>query len=107
MKQYTQELGVRNGKDYFLRVVVDPDYNQPDRFAIILFHNTIDSKTGETRTTEIVRIENKAHGQVHMDQEYLPGRPKDFDIDYTFYDAWHELKENWEWYANRYERHHG
>jgi hypothetical protein len=106
VEEYTRELGTRNDKHYFLHVEAEPDYNDPDTFAVVLYYNSIDGKTGEERTVEVVRIENKAHGQVHIDQEYLPNKPKDFDVDYTFYEAWTELQENWETYAKQHDRHH-
>jgi len=96
------DLGELEGIKYTLFVQVNPSWDNPEKFVATIFYRKFEPKQLAETKIEVVRIDNKAHGTVHMDKLYEKGEPKE-KLEMDFYEAWTHLKQNWQKYANRFQ----
>ncbi|MDY6768740.1 MAG: hypothetical protein SVW02_01385 [Candidatus Nanohaloarchaea archaeon] len=106
MKGVRQHLGTLDRRDYVLYVNVEPDWNDPARFAATVSYHRVDPDTGEEEKVEIARIENQTHGYAHVDRLWTAEQGKE-EFEGGVYEAWMQLRDNWRKYARRYRRNHG
>ncbi|MDY6764522.1 MAG: hypothetical protein SV377_02365 [Halobacteria archaeon] len=95
---FDYKLGEYKDKIYFLSARVEPDFDDPDDFAVIVFYNDPDIDTN----VEIARIDN-AHGYVHFDKLYRRDQPKE-ELDVNVWEAVEMLEDNWRTYARSFEK---
>lgn len=108
---YTYEAGRLRGVKHETGVRHDPDIDDVESFAAVLFFTMRDG-----RRVEIAKVDDSPHddtgADVHVDRydRALGAEIKDFDPDADI-DGWEDaeeyLLENWEAFANRYYRTHG
>lgn len=107
---YTYGRGTLRGTKHEIGVRHDPDINNVESFAAILFFSLSDG-----RRVEIVKIDDSDHDgvdDIHIDRYYreIGADIKDFDRDAEIH-GWEGaeayLNENWEWFANKYFENHG
>jgi hypothetical protein len=92
----TRELGTKYGRQYFAVLRAEPEFSDPDEWAVTVYFKEGDSGTN------VVRIDTY-HGGIHVDQLFDPGEPKDYSIGVnTVWEAAALLEANWEQYAERY-----
>lgn len=96
--QFRQELGTYDGRPYFLSVRADPDFDDPEEFAVVCYYD--DPETEEQ--VQVARIDT-AHGYVHFDRLYRRGRPKD-RVDLGLWEAVATMRRNWRQYAESFDR---
>ncbi|WP_435196605.1 DUF7718 family protein [Natronomonas sp. EA1] len=98
----------RRGINYIIGVRLDPDENNVESFAVILFFRLADGTD-----VEVCKVDNSPHEgepDIHADRYYraMGADIKDFRIDI---ESWHEaenyLSENAERFADKYYDNHG
>ena len=108
---YKYSVGSRRGTKYEIGVRHDPNMNEVESFAVILFFSLEDG----TRV-EVIKIDDSEHDGVnedaHVDRYYreLEADVKDFDPDEDidkWVDAEDYVKDDWKEFADRYFRNHG
>lgn len=98
---FTDELGGYRNRRYFLRVRVEPDFDAPEDFAVVVFYRVPE----RDETVEIARVDT-AHGYTHFDRLYRRDEPKE-RVDWGLWEAVRRLRENWRTYAESFERRGG
>lgn len=104
--QYTYELGEFKEERIFHHITVIPSWNDPEKFVVEVYYKELMTPEFEEVKHTIVRIDNKSHGDSHMDQLYKEEPDKDFTRDWSAYSAWRHLEKKWRSYANKYFRNH-
>ena len=108
---YKYSVGSRRETKYEIGVRHDPNMNEVESFAVILFFSLEDG----TRV-EVIKIDDSEHDGVnedaHIDRYYreLEADVKDFDPDEDidkWVDAEDYVKDDWKEFADRYFRNHG
>lgn len=105
---YLISKGERRGLVYNIGVRHDPDLNNVESFAAVLFFQLRDG----TRV-EVAKVDNSTHEgeeDIHVDCYYreIGADFKQFDIGITdWVEAEEYLNENWERFADRYYENHG
>lgn len=105
---YLVSKGKRRGLVYNIGVRHDPDLNNVESFATILFFQLRDG----TRV-EVAKIDDSAHNgeeEIHIDCYYreVGVHIKQFDTDITdWMEAEEYLNENWKRFADQYYENHG
>lgn len=105
---YTYTATERRGINYIIGVRLDPDANNVESFAVILFF-----RLAEGTDIEVCKVDNSQHEgeqNIHADRYYREegAEIKDFDVDI---EDWHEadeyLSENADKFADTYYDNHG
>lgn len=108
---YTYGTGRLRGIKHEIGVRHDPDVNDVESFAAVLFFTMRDG-----RRVEIAKVDDSEHddanADVHIDRYYreVGADVKDFDPDAdieNWVDAEDYLRENWKWFARTYLQNHG
>lgn len=106
---YSYELESRRGRIYTIGVRAEPNINNPESFAVILFFQREDG----VRVT-VVRVDNSPHddgvtGDIHVDRfdRSVGSSIKEYDHDIDdVYDAEDFVRRNWKVFADRYYESH-
>lgn len=105
---YDYQVTNRRGINYFIGVRADPDLNQVESFAAILFFRLTDGTI-----VKLCKVDDSPHegaDDIHVDRYYREegAAIKDFD---TTIGRWHEaedyLRENADNFVDRYYDNHG
>ncbi len=105
--EHQYELGRIRSTVFHIAVRADPDLQDVESFAAILFFRLEDGTVAEA-----AKVDNAEHdeGTIHVDRYYRESstRDKDFDTDIeNVYDAEEYLRDNWQRFAQTYLRNHG
>ena len=104
--QYSKDA--RRGVQHNIGVRADPNLNNVESFAVILFFQLEDG----TRV-QVAKVDDSSHDgeqDIHVDRYYraLDAEVKDFDVDIEDpFEAERYLKQNWKQFADRYYESHG
>lgn len=105
---YDYQVTNRRGINYFIGVRADPDLNQVESFAAILFFRLTDGTI-----VEVCKVDDSPHegaDDIHVDRYYREKGAAIKDSDTTI-GSWHEaedyLKENAVDFVDRYYDNHG
>ena len=95
-----QRLGPHRDEVYYLYLRAEPELNDSEEFAAVVFRDTADGEN-----VQIARIDTE-HGYTHFDRLYRRDQARD-PVNMDFWDAWAHLESNWRTYAESYEREFG
>lgn len=104
---YQYELGQIRSTVFHIGVRADPDLQDVESFAAVLFFRLEDGTV-----VEAAKVDNAKHdeGTIHVDRYYRESSAcdKDFDTDIEdVYDADEYLEDNWRHFAQTYLQNHG
>lgn len=94
----TEELGAYQGRQYFLHIHCEPDFNTVESFSVSVYYKDAQ----ESETVEVARVDT-AHGDTHLDKLWRLDEPKEW-VDWSVWDAAKHLKQKWRLYAERYDK---
>lgn len=99
MEIFSTQLGTYRERIYYVRgESKDGSRKNPDEFAVIVYCR--DAASG--RNVEVTKVDT-AHGYTHLHRFYRRGEPT-VEVDWGFWEAVSEMAENWQTYAERFER---
>ena len=98
-RSVTYDLGEYRSQTYVLHGEDSSPHAPPDNFVVTVYY-----RDGELdRNIEIARVDT-SHGDVHFDRLYRRNEPKDWGIEWDFWESMNRLSQNWRTYAESFDK---
>lgn len=100
VSEYEKQVGSIEGRPYFVRVAVRPNFDDVEEFTVVLYFADPEAE----EHVQIARIDT-SHGVTHLDKLYAERKgsePMDVDV----WEAHAHLESNWRRYARMHRRNH-
>lgn len=91
------ELGSFHGRTYLLKIRGDPNCEQPDDFAVLIYYKSSSDESG----TVVARVDN-SHGYTHFEKLYRSDESEE-RVGWGIWEAVEKLSGEWRRYARIHE----